>query len=77
MIRLFKERGIQVVSLAMVEREDLSGTEVRRRMYKDGDWVSLVPASVAAYIKEIDGVQRIKETYKYSSPYGTRENSEE
>ena len=76
-IRLFKERGIPVVSLPMVEREELSGTEVRKRMYKDGDWVSLVPPSVAAYIKEIDGLQRIKETYKYSTPYGTRESSEE
>jgi len=36
-----------------------------------------VPPSVAAYIKEIDGLQRIKETYKYSTPYGTRESSEE
>jgi nicotinamide mononucleotide adenylyltransferase len=61
----------------MVEREELSGTEVRRRMYKDGDWVSLVSPSVATYIKDIDGLQRIKETYKYSTPYGTRENPEE
>ncbi len=76
-IRLFKERGVHVVSLPMVEREDLSGTEVRKRMFAGGDWESLVPAAVAAYIKEIDGVERIKETYKYSTPYGTRENPEE
>ena len=76
-IRLFKERGIKVVSLPMVERDALSGTEVRKRMFSGGDWEHLVPAVVAAYIKEIDGIQRIKETYRYSTPYGTRENSED
>ena len=44
-------------------------------------WVShvtsLVPAVVAAYIKEIDGTERIRETHKYSTPYGTRENHED
>jgi len=29
--------------------------------------------AVARYIKEIDGVERIRETHKYSTPYGTRE----
>ncbi len=76
-VRLFKERGIKVVSLPMVERESLSGTEVRKRMFNGGDWETLVPPPVAAYIKEIDGVQRIRETYRYSTPYGTRESSEE
>jgi hypothetical protein len=32
---------------------------------------------VAQYIKEIDGVERIRETHKYSTPYGTRENHED
>ena len=34
-------------------------------------------AVVAEYIKEIDGVERIRETHKYSTPYGTRENHED
>src|SRR5436189_227334 len=38
---------------------------------------ALVPAVVAAYIKEIDGTERIRETHKYSTPYGTRENHED
>jgi len=49
---------------------------VRRRMQNGGGWEELVPPAVAAYIEEIDGVQRIRETYKYSTPYGTRENDE-
>jgi len=75
-VRLFREHGMKVLSPPLLERETYSGTVIRRRMLKGGDWESLVPPVVAAYIKEIDGVQRIRETYKYSTPYGTRENSE-
>ena len=74
-VRLFREHGLKVLSPPLVDRESLSGTEVRARMQKDGEWESLVPAPVAAYIKEIDGIERIRETYKYSTPYGTRENN--
>ncbi len=74
-VRLFREHGLKVVSPPMVSRERYSGTEVRRRMQKGGDWQALVPAPVAAYILEIDGIERIRETYKYSTPYGTRENN--
>jgi len=60
-VRLFREHGLKV----------------RHRMLKGGDWESLVPSVVAEYIKEIDGVERIRETHKYSTPYGTRENHED
>ena len=76
-VRLFREHGLKVLSPALVDRERLSGTEVRHRMLKGGDWESLVPSVVAEYIKEIDGVERIRETHKYSTPYGTRENHED
>jgi nicotinamide mononucleotide adenylyltransferase len=46
-------------------------------MLKGEDWESLVPEAVARYIKEIDGIERIRETHKYSTPYGTRENHED
>lgn len=73
-VRLFKERGYRVESLAMTDRERLSGTEIRRRMFEGEDWASLLPAAVVRYVKEIDGVARIRETFRYSTPYGTREN---
>ncbi len=76
-VRLFREHGIKVLSLPLVSREKYSGTEVRRRMQKGGDWKSLVTPSVAAFIDEIDGIERIRETYKYSTPYGTRETNYE
>ena len=74
-VRLFREHGLKVLSLPLVSREKYSGTEVRRRMQKGGDWKSLVPPAVAGFIEEIDGIERIRETYKYSTPYGTRENN--
>jgi nicotinamide-nucleotide adenylyltransferase len=44
----------------MLKRKFLSGTEVRRRIVSDENWKELVPKQVAAMIKEIDGVNRIK-----------------
>ncbi len=76
-MRLFREHGLKALSPPLVDRERLSGTEVRHRMLKGGDWESLVPSVVAEYIKEIDGIERIRETHKYSTPYGTRENHED
>lgn len=73
-VRLFREHGVTVLSPPLVDREKLSGTELRARILRNGEWESLVPSAVAAYIKEIHGVERIRETYKYSTPYGTREN---
>lgn len=73
-VRLFREHGVKVLSPPLLDRDRLSGTQVRQRMLKGGDWESLVPKVVADYVKEIDGVERIRETYKYSTPYGTREN---
>ncbi|HYM39999.1 MAG TPA: nicotinamide-nucleotide adenylyltransferase [Thermoplasmata archaeon] len=74
-VRLFREHGMKVFSPRLVSRDRYSGTEVRRRMQKGGDWQSLVPPVVAAFIEEIDGIERIRETYKYSTPYGTRESN--
>ncbi len=74
-VRLFREHGFKVLSPPLVDRKDLSGTQVRERILKAKDWTSLVPPAVAGYIKEIDGVERLRETHKYSTPYGTRENN--
>ena len=76
-VRLFREHDLKVLSPPLLDRERLSGTTVRHRMLKGEDWESLVPAVVAEYVKEIDGIERIRETHKYSTPYGTRENHED
>lgn len=75
-VRLFREKGFRVEEMPLLKRESLSGTEIRKRIYEGGDWASLVPKEVSQYILEIDGPQRIRETFRYSTPYGTRENSD-
>jgi nicotinamide-nucleotide adenylyltransferase len=60
-VQLFKEAGIEVLSPAMYEREILSGTEIRRRMLNREIWENLVPSSVIDVLKEIGGVERLRE----------------
>ncbi len=59
--RLFKEAGIRVESIPFFKREIYSATEIRNRIVVGADWESLVPRAVAKFIKEIDGVERMKE----------------
>jgi len=58
--KLFKAHGKKVIPLKHVNRENLSGTEIRRRIRESLDWQSLLPESVSNYIIEIGGVKRIK-----------------
>ncbi|MCL7412805.1 MAG: nicotinamide-nucleotide adenylyltransferase, partial [ANME-2 cluster archaeon] len=59
-ICLFEEAGIDVKQSPMFQREQYSGTEIRRRMVTGDDWESLVPSSTVDIIKEIGGVERLK-----------------
>jgi nicotinamide-nucleotide adenylyltransferase len=60
-IRLFNEAGFTVKSSPLYEREVYSGSEIRRRMLYDEPWQDLVPQAVADVIKQVDGVNRLKE----------------
>ena len=57
--RLFAEAGYQVNPIPFYERETYSATNVRKRMLSGGDWKTLVPASVAKVIEQVDGVSRL------------------
>jgi nicotinamide-nucleotide adenylyltransferase len=59
--RLFMEAGYKVKPIRFFERQDYNSTLVRERMVKDDSWRSLVPKSVADFITEIDGVNRIRD----------------
>src|SRR3989304_2091006 len=72
-VRLFREKGFRVEELPLLKREVYSGTQIRKLIYEGGDWAPLVPKAVSSYILEIDGPQRIRETFRYSTPSGTRE----
>ncbi|MEM3695230.1 MAG: nicotinamide-nucleotide adenylyltransferase [Candidatus Bathyarchaeia archaeon] len=62
--RLFIEAGYEVKNIRFHERKLYSSTEIRERMLKDKSWEELVPKSVAAFIKGIDGVNRLRDLVK-------------
>jgi len=57
---LFRERGIKTEEAPLYRREEMSATEVRKRIALDEKWQELVPRPVADVIKESGGVERIK-----------------
>ena len=59
--RLFSEAGYNLRESPLYNRDTYSGTFVREKMRKDGNWRSLVPKTVADIIEEMDGVNRLKE----------------
>jgi len=62
--RLFIEAGYKVKAVRFHERKLYSSTEIRERMLKEESWEKLVPKSVAVFIKEIDGVNRLRDLTK-------------
>lgn len=59
-VRLFTEAGVTVKRPPMYKRELYSGTRIREMMISGANWEGLVPEPVAAVIKEIDGVDRLR-----------------
>jgi nicotinamide-nucleotide adenylyltransferase len=62
--RLLMEAGYKVKAIRFHERKLYSSTEIRERMLKGESWEKLVPKSVAAFIKEVDGVNRLRDLTK-------------
>jgi len=62
--RLFIEAKYKVKPIRFHERKLYSSTEIRERMLKEESWEKLVPKSVAVFIKEIDGVNRLRDLTK-------------
>ena len=59
--RLFMEAGYEVNTIPLFERKVYMSTVVREKMVKDDSWTELVPKSVADFILEIDGVNRLRD----------------
>jgi len=66
--RLLKEAGIRVERIPFYHREIYSAREVRQRMLNGSDWETLLPRSIVAYLKRIDGVNRINEISLSDNP---------
>ncbi len=62
--RLFIEAGFNVEPVPFHKREVYSATEIRKRMINDENWEELVPKSVAHFIREISGVERLRDLTK-------------
>ena len=59
--RLFMESGYLVKSIPLFDRKAYDSTIVREKMVKNQSWTELVPKSVAEFIIEIDGVNRLRD----------------
>jgi nicotinamide-nucleotide adenylyltransferase len=62
--RLLKEAGLRVERIPMFSRRKFTSTEVRRRLLKGGRWQELLPKSVARYLKQIGGDERLRDISK-------------
>lgn len=62
--RLFMEAGFPVKSIPFSKRHIYLATNVRQKMLKDESWSELVPKSVVDYIKQIDGIGRLRDLVK-------------
>jgi nicotinamide-nucleotide adenylyltransferase len=62
--RLFTEAGYKVKAIRFFERKVYSSTDIRAKMVKGESWKNLVPKCVAAFITEIDGVNRLSDLTK-------------
>lgn len=62
--RLFMEAGYKVKNIPFYDRKVYSSTEIRQRMVKGEAWEKYVPKKVASFVKEIDGVNRLRDLNK-------------
>ena len=62
--RLFLECGFEVRPIPFYKRELCSATEIRRRMLAGRSWEELLPGSVVEFIREINGVERLRDLAK-------------
>jgi len=68
--RLLKEAGFKVERIPYFNREANSATHVRKLILSGDEWTALVPRSVANYLKEIQGVERIRDLSLIDMPNG-------
>jgi len=62
--RLLKEAGLRVERIPLFNRTKFTSTEVRKRMLTGGAWQELLPKSVATYLKQINGDERLVDISK-------------
>ncbi|MFH1328958.1 MAG: nicotinamide-nucleotide adenylyltransferase [Candidatus Bathyarchaeota archaeon] len=63
--RLLKEAKFQIRKVPFFERKRLNATAVRKKILENETWDELVPSTVAKYIRQIGGVERIRDLAKF------------
>jgi len=61
---LFSKKGYVVKETPFYDRDKYSGKEIRRRIINDESWMDLVPEPVYDIIKNIGGMDRLKNLSK-------------
>lgn len=61
---LFNNKGYKVIKTKLFNRKKYSGEKIRDNMIKDKSWEQSIPKTAVEIIKEINGVNRIKNIYK-------------
>lgn len=59
--KLFEKYGINTVHIVNKEI-NISATEIRKAIINNGNWKKYVVKSTANYLKEINGIERVKNT---------------
>jgi nicotinamide-nucleotide adenylyltransferase len=67
--RLFMEAGYDVKPIPLFDRKVYMSTFVRDQIAKCDIWTELVPKSVAKFIKDIDGVNRLRDLARSDRVY--------
>jgi nicotinamide-nucleotide adenylyltransferase len=62
--RLFTEAGYKVKGIKFFERKIYSSTDIRAKMVNGESWKKFLPKSVADFIREIDGISRLRDLAK-------------
>ena len=62
-LKLFENKGYKVEKLPLLGGRECRGSVIRKRMAEGEEWKHLVPAEVARYIEEINGLSRIRHFY--------------
>ncbi|RLG92487.1 MAG: nicotinamide-nucleotide adenylyltransferase [Candidatus Hecatellales archaeon] len=66
---LFVEAGFKVEGIPYKNRETYNATNVREKILSGENWEELVPRSVAEFIRQIRGIERIKDLAKTDNPF--------
>lgn len=59
-VQLLLPENVEVKSPMFLKHRIFNGTRIRNLMVRNGNWLNLVPIPVASFIKEIDGISRLK-----------------